>query len=170
VSRGESTRAIAVAHASGVAVTVHEYEPSSGEAAPGSHRQPAWGAHAAAALGVDPRRVFKTLVAAVDTGRLVLGIVPVAGELDLRALAAAAGGRRASMATAAEAERATGYVLGGISPLGLRRPLPAVIDATARDWPTIHVSAGRRGLQLEIDPADLVRLTGAVVAPIAREP
>ncbi len=169
MSRGESTRAIAAARAAGMAVTIHEYEPTPGEIAPGHGRRPAWGAGAAAALGVDPRRVFKTLVAATDAGRLVLGIVPVSGELDLRALAAAAGGRRATMATAAEAERATGYVLGGISPLGLRRPLPAVLDTSARDWPTIHVSAGRRGLQLEIDPADLVRLTGAIITPIARQ-
>jgi Cys-tRNA(Pro)/Cys-tRNA(Cys) deacylase len=168
VSHGESTRAIAAARAAGVAVTVHAYEPPAAGA--GEHdRRPAWGADAAAALGVDPRRMFKTLVAAVDGRRLVVGIVPVAGELDLRALAAAAGGRRAAMAAAAEAERATGYVLGGISPLGLRRPLAAVLDTTATDWPTIHVSAGRRGLQLEIDPADLVRLTGATVAGIARE-
>ena len=167
MSRGESTRAIAAAHAAGVAVTVHEYEPPAG--GEGHDRRPAWGADAAAALGVDSRRMFKTLVAAVDGTRLAVGIVPVAGELDLRALAAAVGGRRAVMATAAEAERATGYVLGGISPFGLRRPLPAVLDATARDWPTIHVSAGRRGLQLEIDPADLARLTGAIEAPIARE-
>jgi len=167
VSRGESTRAIAAARAAGVAVTVHEYEPPVGGAG-GHDRRPAWGADAAAALGVDPRRVFKTLVAAVDGGRLVLGIVPVAGELDLRALAAAAAGRRAVMATPAEAERATGYVTGGISPLGIRRPLPAVLDESARDWPTVHVSAGRRGLQLEIEPGDLVRLTAAGVAPIAR--
>jgi Cys-tRNA(Pro)/Cys-tRNA(Cys) deacylase len=169
VSKGDSTRAIAAARAAGLAVAVHEYEPSAAGGGPAHRQRPSWGADAAAALGVDPRRMFKTLVAVVDGGRLVLGIVPVAAELDLRALAAAAGGRRATMAAPAEAERATGYVTGGISPLGLRRPLPAVLDVSAGDWPTIHVSAGRRGLQLEIDPADLVRLTGAVVAPIARQ-
>jgi Cys-tRNA(Pro)/Cys-tRNA(Cys) deacylase len=117
---------------------------------------------------VDPGRVFKTLVAAVD-GRLVAAVVPVSGELDLKALAATLGGRRAALADQAEAERATGYVVGGISPLGGRRRLPTVLDASAAAHPTIFVSGGRRGLQVELAPADLARLAGAIEAPVARD-
>jgi Cys-tRNA(Pro)/Cys-tRNA(Cys) deacylase len=116
---------------------------------------------------VDPARLFKTLVAMVD-GRPVVAIVPVGGTLDLKALAAAFGGRRADLADPAEAERATGYVIGGISPLGLRRRLPAVLETSATAHATILVSAGRRGLQVELAPGDLLRATGAVVAAIAR--
>jgi Cys-tRNA(Pro)/Cys-tRNA(Cys) deacylase len=111
--------------------------------------------------------VFKTLIAAVD-GVLVAAIVPVSGELDLKALAAAMGGRRADLAAPADAERATGYVVGGISPLGMRRRLAAVLDRSADAFPTIHVSGGRRGLQVELAPTDLRRLSGAISAPIAR--
>ena len=117
--------------------------------------------------GLDAARVFKTIVVSVD-GRLGLAIVPADGEVDLKATADALGGRKAAIAPAADAERATGYVLGGISPLGTRRALPTALDASATGWPTIHVSAGRRGLEIELSPADLVRLTRAVVAPIAR--
>jgi Cys-tRNA(Pro)/Cys-tRNA(Cys) deacylase len=124
------------------------------------------GEAAVAALGADPRQVFKTLVARVD-GALTVAIVPVAGTLDLKALAAAAGGRKAVMADPADAERTTGYVRGGISPLGQRKRLPTVVDASAQKHPTVFVSAGRRGLEVELSPADLVRLTGATVAPIA---
>jgi Cys-tRNA(Pro)/Cys-tRNA(Cys) deacylase len=161
-----ATRAIEAVQRAGIEHAVHEYavrEPAGRERA----TRAAYGDDAAAALGVDPRRIHKTLVAAVD-GQLVVAIVPVAGELDLKALADAVGGRRASMADVAEAERATGYVRGGISPLGQRRSLPTVVDGGAIGWPTIYVSAGRRGLQLEIAPADLVRLTGARVVPIAK--
>jgi Cys-tRNA(Pro)/Cys-tRNA(Cys) deacylase len=163
---GGGTRALDELRRAGVAHAVHEYEPAepSGRA---RDARPHYGEAAAAALGVDPRRIHKTLVASLD-GRLVVAVVPVAAELDLKALADALGGRKAAMADPAEAERATGYVRGGISPLGQRRRLPTVIDAAALDWPTIHVSAGRRGLQVELAPADLVRLTAAVTAPIAR--
>ena len=163
---GGGTRALDELRRAGVAHTVHEYEPAepSGRA---RDARPHYGDAAAAALGVDPRRIHKTLVASLD-GRLVVAVVPVAAELDLKALADALGGRKAAMADPAEAERATGYVRGGISPLGQRRRLPTVIDAAALDWPTVHVSAGRRGLQVELAPADLVRLTAAVTAPIAR--
>jgi Cys-tRNA(Pro)/Cys-tRNA(Cys) deacylase len=126
-----------------------------------------YGLEAAAALGVDPATVYKTLLAAVD-GRLTVAVVPVADRLDLKALAAAAGGKRAEMAEPAAAERATGYVVGGISPLGQRRRLPTVVDASAVGHDRVLVSAGRRGLDVELSPADLVRVTGAVVAPIAR--
>ena len=145
--------------------TVHEYKAPAA-AAPGHDRR-SYGLEAAAALGVDPRRVFKTLVASVD-GHPTVAIVPVSGGLDLKALADALGGRRAEMADPAAAERATGYVVGGISPLGQRRALPTVVDASVRDHPTILVSAGRRGLQVELDPGDLVRMAAATVAPIAR--
>ena len=159
------TRAIDELVRAGVGHTLHEYtvhEPSGHDRG----RRPSWGGDAA--LGVDPARIHKTLVAAVD-GRLAVAVVPVATELDLKRLAAALGGKKATMADPAAAERATGYVRGGISPLGQRRRLPTVIDAPALDLPSIFVSAGRRGLQVELAPADLVRLAGAVVAPIARD-
>lgn len=128
---------------------------------------PSYGEEAAQALGVDPAQVFKTLVADVD-GALTVAIVPVSASLDLKALATAAGGKRAAMADPAAAERSTGYVRGGISPLGQRKRLPTVLDASADAHPTICVSAGRRGLEIELAPADLAALTGATTAPIAR--
>lgn len=161
-----STRAIAELRRGGVAHTIHEYEPSDG-AAPGRPVRPSYGSDAAAALGVDPRRIFKTLVGSVDD-RLAVAVVPVANELDLKAFADALGGRRAGMADASEAERATGYVVGGISPIGQRRRLPTVVDASSAAFPTILVSAGRRGLQVELAPDDLARVTAATFAPIAR--
>jgi Cys-tRNA(Pro)/Cys-tRNA(Cys) deacylase len=127
---------------------------------------PNYGAEVAAALGIEPARVFKTLVTEVE-GTLTVAIVPVTGELDLKRLATACGGKRATMADRALAERTTGYVRGGISPLGQRKRLPTVLDASAQLHASIFVSAGRRGLQVELDPADLIRLTGATVAPIA---
>lgn len=129
---------------------------------------PSYGLEAAEALGVAPERVFKTLLARVD-GRLVVAVVPVSGSLDLKALAAAAGGKRAEMAEPAEAERSTGYVVGGISPLGQRRALPTIVDSTAADHEEVLVSGGRRGLDVALAPADLVRLTGATLAPIGRD-
>jgi Cys-tRNA(Pro)/Cys-tRNA(Cys) deacylase len=127
---------------------------------------PNYGAVVAQTLGIDPQRVFKTLVTEVD-GALAVAVVPVTGDLDLKGLAAALRGKRAAMADREVAERATGFVRGGISPLGQRRRLPTVIDASASTFPTVYVSAGRRGLQVELDPADLVRLTGARLARIA---
>lgn len=124
-----------------------------------------YGAEAADVLGVDPARVFKTLMVEVE-GRLAVGIVPVSGTLDLKAFAAAMGAKKAAMADPAAAQRRTGYVLGGISPLGQRQPSPTVLDSSALDLDTIFVSGGRRGLDIELAPADLVRLTGAVTAPI----
>jgi Cys-tRNA(Pro)/Cys-tRNA(Cys) deacylase len=126
-----------------------------------------FGREAADALGVEPDRVFKTLLADVD-GRLIVGIVPVTGKLDLKALAAAVGGKKAVMADAALAERRTGYVVGGISPIGQKTRHETVLDETAELWDTVFVSGGRRGLDLELAPADLIRATGAVVADIAR--
>ena len=151
---GKGTPAIAAAARAGVAFAVHEYRHDP--------LAESYGLEAVEKLGLDAARVFKTLVADVD-GALTVAVVPVEAQLDLRAL-----GKRARMAEAAAAERATGYVAGGISPLGQRRTLPTVVDASALDHETIHVSAGRRGLELELAPTDLVELTGARVAPIAR--
>ncbi len=126
-----------------------------------------YGEAGAAALGVEPERMLKTLLADLD-GELVCAVVPVAGSLDLKALAGALGGKKAAMADPARAERSSGYVVGGISPLGQKARLRTVVDETAELFDTVHVSAGRRGLSLELAPADLVRLTGAVVADVAR--
>lgn len=141
-----------------VAFTLHPYEhvESGGS----------YGDEAAAALGVAPDRIFKTLIASVE-GKLVCGVVPVAGKLDLKALAAAVGAKKAEMADPAAAQRATGYVVGGISPLGQRSRLRIVVDSSAASFGTVFVSAGRRGLQVELAPGDLVRTAGAVLAPIA---
>ncbi|MBX3193612.1 MAG: Cys-tRNA(Pro) deacylase [Schumannella sp.] len=125
-----------------------------------------YGLEAAEALGVEPDRVFKTLMAEVD-GTLVVGIVPVIARLDLKALAAAIGGKRAAMADPAVAQRRTGYVVGGISPVGQKTPHPTLLDETAELWDTVYVSGGRRGLDLELAPADLIRATSARTARIA---
>ena len=130
-------------------------------------RHEGFGLEAAEALDVDPARVFKTLLASLD-GSLVVGIVPVAGQLDLKALARALGGSKAVMAEVAAAERATGYVAGGISPVGQKRRHRTVLDASALEHDTILVSGGRRGFDLELAPADLVAITGAVTATIGR--
>jgi Cys-tRNA(Pro)/Cys-tRNA(Cys) deacylase len=126
---------------------------------------PNYGALVAAALGIPPEQVFKTLIVEVD-GALTTAVVPVTGDLDLKALAHAAGGKRAVLADRAAAERSSGYVRGGISPLGQRRPLPTVIDDSASELGLMFVSAGRRGLQVGVAPADLVRLTAAILARI----
>jgi len=162
-----ATRALDLITRAGVPHRVHQYEPADRHGRD-RERRPDYGSDAAAALGVDPRRVHKTLAAAVD-GRVVLAVVPVASELDLKRLADAVDGRRAAMASPADAERATGYVIGGISPLGARQPLPVVVDAAALELESMFVSAGRRGLQVELAPADLVRLANARVGPIARD-
>ncbi|HZO66437.1 MAG TPA: Cys-tRNA(Pro) deacylase [Kribbellaceae bacterium] len=126
-----------------------------------------YGLEAATALGVEPARVFKTLL--VDTGAgLAVAVVPVDRQLDLKAVAAALGAKKVAMAQPADAERVTGYVVGGISPVGQKRALPTVLDASASGHPTILVSGGRRGLDLELAPADLTRLTRATLAPISR--
>ncbi|MGS1078101.1 Cys-tRNA(Pro) deacylase [Pseudoxanthomonas beigongshangi] len=127
-----------------------------------------YGAEAVEKLGLDPARVFKTLLATTDARELLVAIVPVAGQLDLKALAEAAGCRRCDMAAADAAQRATGYLVGGISPLGQKKRLRTFLDASARVLPTLHVSAGRRGLEVELTPDDLIRLTGAGVAGIGR--
>ncbi len=126
-----------------------------------------YGLEAAEALGFDPRRVFKTLLTDVD-GDLVVAVVPVSGQLDLKALAAAVGGKKAAIADPDRAERSTGYVVGGISPIGQKRALPTVIDVTAMEYSSVLVSGGRRGLDIEIMPEHLVRVTNARSAPIGR--
>jgi Cys-tRNA(Pro)/Cys-tRNA(Cys) deacylase len=145
--------------AAGLPFTLHSYEHDPAH--------PSYGEEAAEAMGVEPGRVFKTLVAEVD-GELTVAVVPVSGSLDLKALAAAVGGKRAAMADPAAAERTTGYVRGGISPLGQRKRLRTVLDDSASAYDTICVSAGRRGMEMELCPADLAKLTDAVLAPIGR--
>ncbi len=126
-----------------------------------------FGDETVARLGVEAARVFKTLIAQTDAGKLVMGLVPVSGRLSTRALASAVGAKRVELAEPGVAERAAGSVVGGISPLFTRKPIPLVLDASARAHATLFVSAGRRGLQLELAPEDLIRLTKATVADIA---
>ncbi|MER8182531.1 Cys-tRNA(Pro) deacylase [Kitasatospora sp. NPDC094015] len=156
---GQGTPATVALEAAAVDFTVHSYahDPAADT----------YGGEAAEALGIPAARVFKTLVAEVD-GALTVGVVPVSGKLDLKALAAAVGGKRAAMADPAAAERSSGYVRGGISPLGQRRPLPTVLDHSVLEHPTVFVSGGRRGLEVELAPADLIALTSARTAPIGR--
>ncbi len=147
------TPAVALLRQRGVAHTVHAYEHDPDTAS--------FGLEAAVKLGVDADRVFKTLVVKLDGGRLAVGIVPVSGQLNLKRMAQACGARKAAMADPDAVRRATGYVLGGVSPLGQKKRLETVIDASAADWPTVYVSAGRRGLDVELAPADLRQLLDA---------
>jgi Cys-tRNA(Pro)/Cys-tRNA(Cys) deacylase len=156
---GRGTTATAALERAGIPFTVHEYAHDP--------RRESYGQEASEALGVSPDRVFKTLIAEVD-GALVVGVVPVEDQLDLKALAAASGGKKAVMAQVAAAERATGYVAGGISPVGQRKRLPVVVDTAAMSFATVFCSAGRRGLEIELAPADLVKAADATVASIGR--
>jgi Cys-tRNA(Pro)/Cys-tRNA(Cys) deacylase len=156
---GQGTAATALLEREGIAFTVHTYAHDP--------QRESYGSEASEALGVPADRVLKTLVASAD-GTLAVGVVPVSAQLDLKALAAALGSKKATMADAAVAERATGYVVGGISPIGQRRRLPVVVDPTALEFQTVYCSGGRRGLELELAPADLIRAADATVAPIAR--
>lgn len=158
-SSGGTPATVALTRA-GVAFTTHAYEHDPAAAS--------YGMEAAELLGLPHEQVFKTLLADVD-GALVVGIVPVARKLDLKALAAAVGGKKAAMADPTVAERTTGYVVGGISPLGQKKALRTVLDDSALAHPTIYVSGGKRGFDLGLSPADLVALTRAVTAPIARD-
>lgn len=155
------TPALTMLQKESVPHTVREYDHDAAQA----EHLGGYGLEAAQALGVDPARVFKTLVCEVDS-RLVVAITPVTGKLDVKAVAHAVGGKKAAMADPADAQRATGYVVGGISPLGQKKRLATVLDASASEFSTVLVSAGRRGLDVELAPADLARLTGAVIAPI----
>ncbi len=143
----------------GVAFTQHTYEHD-----PAAR---SFGLEAAEVLGLPPEQVFKTLL--VDTGAgLAVAVVPVTGQLDLKAMAAAVGAKRVAMADPAAAQRSSGYVVGGISPIGQKRSLPTVVDESAELFDVVYVSGGRRGLDLGLSPTDLVRVTGATVADIGR--
>jgi Cys-tRNA(Pro)/Cys-tRNA(Cys) deacylase len=162
MAKRAGTPALDILTAAGVAFAVHEYDHTASD-----H----FGDETVAALGVTPGRVFKTLIASITTSgkpELVVGIVPVSGQMDLKALAAAVGAKRADMADPAAAQRSSGYVVGGISPLGQRTRLRTVVDASAMTYETVLVSGGRRGLQVELAPADLVLLTDGQVAEIGR--
>jgi Cys-tRNA(Pro)/Cys-tRNA(Cys) deacylase len=153
------TPAIIAAKKAGIPFTVHEYkhDPSTDS----------YGLEAARALGVDPSQVYKTLITRVE-GQLVVVLVPVNKNLDLKALASVLGAKKATMAAMTDAERATGYVVGGISPLGQRKRLPTVVDESMLQFETIYVSAGKRGLEIQLRPTDLIRLCQATTAAIAR--
>lgn len=155
-ARGGTPATMALERA-GIRFTLHSYEHDAASTS--------YGEEAAELLGIDPHRIFKTLVADAS-GELVVAVVPVADQLDLKALARTVGAKRAQLADPAATARSSGYVLGGISPIGQRTPLPTVIDTSADGYPTIFVSAGRRGLQVELDPADLVTATAGQTASI----
>lgn len=152
------TPGIHLARKAKIAYTVHEYEHS-----PASE---SYGLEAADKMGVPAARVFKTLVVSLENKEMVVGIVPVASMLNMKLIAKAAGAKKAGMAAAADVERSTGYVLGGVSPLGQKKRLRTIIDSSAREFPTVYVSAGRRGLEIELSPDDLQHLTHAVFAEI----
>jgi len=157
--QGQGTPATVALSKAKVEFTTHAYDHD-----PAAR---SYGLEAAEALGLAPEQVFKTLLVEVD-GKLTVGVVPVDKQLDLKAIAAAAGGKKAVMADPAAAERTTGYVVGGISPIGQKRALPTVVDATATDHDTVYVSGGRRGLDIGLAPKDLIAITNARTAPIAR--
>ncbi|MDA8439017.1 MAG: Cys-tRNA(Pro) deacylase [Propionibacterium sp.] len=159
---GSATPAVAQLTRAGVGFTVHVYDHDPAE----TH----FGQEASTALGVPPERLFKTLIVSLQGARspLACAVLPVSAQLDLRALAQVAGAKRAALAEAAVAERSTGYIVGAISPLAQKRRLPTWIDSSAAAWPTVFVSAGRRGLQVELAPDDLVRVAAAATAVIAR--
>jgi len=146
--------------AAGIAFTPHAYDHDP--------KNTNFGLEAAEVLGLDPEQVFKTLLADVD-GRLVVAIVPVVGKLDLKALASAVGGKKAEMADPKLAEKRTGYIVGGISPIGQKTRHETVLDETAELYDTVFVSGGRRGFDIELAPADLLAVTGGVIAAIARD-
>jgi Cys-tRNA(Pro)/Cys-tRNA(Cys) deacylase len=161
----QGTRAVDAARRAGITYTVHEYAHDARASLREGGR--GYALEAVEALGIDAGRVFKTIVVSVD-GRLGVAVVPADAEVDLKLVADALGGRKAAIAPPADAEKATGYVLGGISPLGTRRALPTVVDASAGGWPTIHESAGRRGLEIELSAADLVSLVKGRLEAVAR--
>lgn len=137
---------------------IHEY--------PHDPASESFGTEAAEKMGVDPSRVFKTLVVAIDGKELAIGIVPVTAMLSMKLVAKAAGGKKATMADKQDVQRSTGYVLGGVSPLGQKKRLRTFIDHSAQSFDTIYVSAGRRGLEIELSPEDLAKLTTAQFTPL----
>lgn len=156
------TPAVEILRQSGISFTLHEYshDPS----------VRSYGEEAAEALGMDPDRVFKTLLVELVGSKkgLAVGVIPVSSKLDLKGIAAVVGAKKAAMAESAAAEKATGYVVGGISPLGQRKRLPTVVDESAAGFDTICISGGRRGLEIELAPDDLARMVGGRLGPIAR--
>lgn len=147
------TPAIQLARQSKITHSIHEYQHAPGNAS--------YGLEAARKMGVDERRVFKTLVAVLDNARLAVAVIPVSARLSMKLLAKATGSKKADMADAADVQRSTGYVLGGVSPLGQKKSLRTFIDSSAQSFPTVFVSAGRRGLEIELKPCDLLSLTRA---------
>ena len=150
------TPGINAAKKAGVAHRIHEYSHDAGH--------PSYGLEAAEKMAVPAQQVFKTLVVALDGKAMAVGVVPVTHQLSLKQMARAAGSKKAAMAAAADVQRSTGYVLGGVSPLGQKKRLPTFIDSSARDYASIYVSAGRRGLEIELNPDDLRRLTDGTFA------
>jgi Cys-tRNA(Pro)/Cys-tRNA(Cys) deacylase len=144
----------------GIEYRLHRYEHDPDEQS--------YGTEAAEKLGLDPARVFKTLLASTDTGELLVAVVPVTGSLDIKSLATTAKAKKAAMADPGAAQRSTGYLLGGISPLGQKKRLRTFIDSSAEHWPTVYVSGGRRGLEIELCPQRLAEQTGALLTPLAR--
>ena len=155
------TPGINIAKKAKITYKIHEYshDPSS----------ESYGAEAAEKMGVPEERVFKTLVVSLDSKDLAVGVVPVSAMLNMKLIAKAAGAKKAGMAAASEVERSTGYVLGGVSPLGQKKRLKTIIDASAESFPTIYVSAGRRGLEIELSPNDLGNLTNGTFAAICQQ-
>ena len=154
------TPAIDQAKKANISFTIHEYEHDP--------TAPSYGEEAADKLGIDPERVFKTLVVSGGGKDLSVAVVPVSRQLDLKAMAKAIGAKKVAMAEVKLVERTTGYVVGGVSPLGQKKPLPTIIDASAQDFPTMFVSAGRRGLEIELASQDLAKLTNAAFSPVAK--
>jgi Cys-tRNA(Pro)/Cys-tRNA(Cys) deacylase len=152
------TPAIKTANRAGIVYKLHEYQHDSASAS--------YGQEAAEKLGVPPDRLFKTLVVSLDNKELAVAIVPVSFQLDLKLMARAAGVKKAALAAKADVERVTGYVLGGVSPLGQKKRLKTYIDSSAGSFPTVFVSAGRRGLQIELRPQDLQALTNGTYAEL----
>ena len=161
------TPAVKALDKSGIDYRIHRYESVSESE---SESERGWGKEAAAALGIDPRQVFKTLIieATGGSGSHAVAVLPVDRMLDLRAAAHALRAKRVKLADPADAERVTGYVTGGISPFGQRKRLPMLLDDSALNFPAVHVSGGRRGLEIEIVPADFTAVTGAMLAAITR--
>jgi Cys-tRNA(Pro)/Cys-tRNA(Cys) deacylase len=152
------TPAIDALQAVGIPHTIHPYDHDPARRS--------FGIEAAEKLGVAPERVFKTLIVAVDSAGLCVGVVPVAQQLNMKRLAKAAGGKKAGMADTRLAERTTGYVMGGMSPVGQKRPLPTYLDSSALDYATIFVSGGKRGLDIEMNPAELIELINAAIVDL----
>jgi Cys-tRNA(Pro)/Cys-tRNA(Cys) deacylase len=153
------TPAINLARKAGIKHLIHEYSHDPAHTS--------YGLEAAEKMGVEPARVFKTLIVATDTRELLVGIVPVTAQLNMKQIAKAAGAKKAAMAAAADVQRSSGYVLGGVSPLGQKKALRTFVDDSAQCFDTVFVSAGRRGLEIELSAADLAMLTRGTLAAIA---